>query len=181
MITFGANLIQTTRIQKYAGKQGFQDCNAYIVKLDTGSKLDFKALTEVDRIWDNGKTFAGDIRATFRRQHLCEDENSIDQFFALTRQRKDFQELKSEDILGLAQLQRDNEKVFLDYLQADPDNNFLADYPMFKRVGTAMVNFIKEYFPEQNILLNPTESVIPFYEKLGFILSAAGRYMSFKR
>lgn len=186
MISFGANLIQTTKIKQYVSNQVFRDKNVSLVELDTLSSSDMKTMQKINKSWDNGRTLVDDMVYIFQyeqdkaRALMPATDDLIVKTIALTRQKQNFHKLNSEDILGVEQIEYDKDNVFLDYLQVDPDTNYFSENPVFKRVGTELVEFLKKVFQNKKIILKPLPDAVPFYEKAGFKWSKNKDYMYYE-
>ena len=168
MITFGANLINKTNIQKYNVNKGYSEYSAYMIKLDPESQSDRFALSEINKSWKNSTTFADCIDNAFKLKHIGSFEYKNTEFFALTKQSSDFKNLNPNDILGLAMVDKNKSNVNLRYLQCDPNNNYSAEKRNFKYLGSVIISSLKKMFPDKTIFTNATVEAIPFYEKQGF-------------
>lgn len=170
MITFKANFINTSSIQKYKNKkQGYKPVLANFVELNPFSKSDAMALDETERFWASGDTYLGKINHNFHRYQYTGESSFDTHFFALTTQEEDFKNFAPENILGAVQVSKIGEDyIQIDMLQSDPDNNHFSKHPMFKEIGTAIVKSLIELFKDKVILLQPDKNAIPFYKKLGF-------------
>ena len=81
MITFGANLINKTNIQKYNVNKGYSEYSAYMIKLDPESQSDRFALSEINKSWKNSTTFADCIDNAFKLKHIGSFEYKNTEFF----------------------------------------------------------------------------------------------------
>ena len=89
------------------------------------------------------------------------------QVYALTSQNRDFDKLCSDDILGLAEVENGEKAVELDYLQVNPQFIFGSQCPLFREVGTGIVDSLKSLY-NKVIELTSAYSATEFYEKNGF-------------
>lgn len=167
MISFEARYISSPTIQRLDTKNNAFDRKASFIELDPLSKSDLDIIGSVNNNWENRGTYAENI---FARMVDCNWEECAGsrKFFALTTQNQAFDNLRSEDILGLAQVNHGNDKVKLCFLQVDPSTNYHAADKSYKGVGSAIIESLIKFFQGKSIILEASNDAIPFYKKLGF-------------
>ncbi len=178
-ISFKANYIKPSTIKCSSTNK---DITTSFVELDPLFYADRRAVTAVDYAWSNTETFAHHI--------LCEMEGCLwntgaQRFFALTTQKRSFDKLIPNKILGLAEIIGGNlEQIKIKFLQVDPETNMQANNHKYTGVGRAILDAIKAIFPNQNIILESvnSERIIEFYERNGFQrIRKGGTNMIFRR
>lgn len=180
MINFKANLLSTAKVKMYTNGHNCKDCNVSFVQLNTDSKSDFRTICEVDSCWENKSSLANDIRNCFQ-DCVLKKETDKTYFYALTKQRNNFENLDSDEILGLAQVtEESSNEVVLDYLQSDPENNYFSYRPSYRKIGTAIMNCLEQLFSGRKMTLYPIEEAKSFYEKLGFKYAKDNTFLSKK-
>ena len=162
-ISFKANYLFPTNIKK-----NNTDYQVSFVELNPTSENDMKALSSIALYWDNHTSFAADIFETFKHHYITYNLSPDERYFALTSQKNKFEKLAPSEILGVAQINKSNRLLSLDFLQVDPEyKGIIFDSP-YRRIGTALLNSIKKLYPRRDIILKPVESSIEFYKKNGF-------------
>ncbi|MBE7704073.1 MAG: GNAT family N-acetyltransferase [Cyanobacteria bacterium SIG28] len=185
MITFGANYISTANIKKYSPSKQYTDCAANIVQLMPESKRDFKAIREVAGLWRNAD-FARDIRDHFEGTRVAPRRDSNPKFYyALTKQKNDFENLDSSSVLGIAEVTNNSEGNFrIDYIQVDPKyeyNEERKSASKYKSIGSAMMKTFEKILDFRKITVTPVFSACEFYEKLGYKVDIANLDMYLKK
>lgn len=182
MITFKANLISQANINKLTPQNSYKQTTASIVELDKASKADLRALKNVNSDWGKGNSYANDIVQCFNSYFDNSTSPKDDvHIFAVTTQKDSFERLDSKKILGLSEITNESEFYVLDYLQTNPRYKSNSATPKFKGVGSAIVNFIKDYVEKKEILLMPAENAVGFYQKHGFKFAKSSFFMTFKK
>lgn len=163
-INFRASLVAQTNVMKL-GKHSrkYTPAEVSFVKIDRDSKADIKALKDVKKLWPY--SFASNIY-----KEASNSEYPVD-VYALTTQEKDFEYLNPNNIIGLVETSnRYKGSLYLEYLQTDPQ--YIADEdtdkPLYKQIGTTILNLLKNLKTTEIIQLAPTFSAIDFYEKNDF-------------
>lgn len=172
MISFGAKFISDATIKRYYNGQGFKDYKASFIEINPKSQNDMISLGKIAKLWKGGNTFATDIYLSAQDVLWSSEprEPAIkNNFYAITQQFSNFFKLDSLGILGLLHLRTvfNNQSQILMF-QVDPKNNMHAAFPEFKRVGTAMLDSIKDLFPKHNLIVHPVNSARGFYMSNGF-------------
>lgn len=182
MITFKAQYIKSAEILAQNYNRDYTPYRASIVELNPKSKNDLISLNRTNMEWDNCETMADFITATFNTIHEYESNPNDERFFALTRQKDNYNQLDECHILGLVHTKRNpNNKLKIEYLQTNPDTSYTSFIRSFKHVGEALVKFVIEFFPDKEIFLNAERSAIPFYEKIGWKKTGDLTKMIFKK
>lgn len=144
---------------------------AAIVEADPLKFHDLKALEDVDRLWDGN--FSRCIYKDAYRINLNNAPDSKQKFFILTDQKENYNRLNSDDILAEAKVVLDypvKGKVFIDYLQVQPENSFDSNNRTYEKLGTSFLSFLKKYYNNSEIGLRSLHSTVDFYIKNGFKL-----------
>lgn len=167
MINFKASLNSTGTIQKIDKNNNFSNIPVAFVELDINSTKDLNVLKKVSKYWEKGDIYARDVYERFRANQEQKVENPDERFFALTRQSGDFEHLKYNQILGVAEIYLPiGEPPEIEFLQTRP--KFLTKKTKIKHVGKVIVDKIKQILAGKTIELYSTYDAIPFYEKQGF-------------
>ena len=89
---------------------------------------------------------------------------------AVTKQKQDFEMLNENDILGVLQTRRTKEKKLeIENLQVSPTANYNAINRDFMKIGSALLDSVKQIFSDKEIFVTVKEGTTPFYKKNGFI------------
>lgn len=180
-ISFKANFISSANIKQLYKTKSVQDKAVSFIELKAKSFKDRKALSAIDSLWGEGDTFASSIARDADDDIIFGGKNG--RYFALTTQRKQLDEPVADKVLGVAEVRREKENLIqLKYLQAHPDNTCFSYYKVYSGIGTAILNALKNLFPNDSILLNTVESARNFYKYNGFVeLDKVSNVMMFKR
>ncbi len=178
--SFKAKFITPATIKELHYRKESQDKVVSLIELKAKSFKDRQALSNVDSLWGKGETFACNIA------HDANEDNFIggnSQYFALTTQRRQFEEPVSDKILGIAEVLREKDDLIqLKYLQTDPEHTHFSYYKIYSGIGTSILNAIKALFPEDSIILNTVDSARGFYKDNGFVeLDKLSNVLMFKR
>ena len=168
-ISFGAKFIQKIPIKQYSYENKvYTKTTANFVELNPFDIKDLDVLKKI--IFEFGdNSYAGNIYfdASYISKHKHSNNPSI-RFFALTRQEKSFKDLKTDTILGIAEvLEKGGKEINLNYLQTHPQ--FIYSYPrqpFYKRIGSAILDCLKTTHKKINV--HSTPSAIQFYKKNNF-------------
>ena len=157
-INFGAKYVSTTQIKQYDYiKQNYSPVPASFVEIDPSNQSDREALHDLLKDW-KGSDFTCSIVDSI--DYESEDTNKV---YALTRQSKDFNNLRSSEIVGLADMDITKGKTpELMYLQVDPILLQKMEPPVYKSVGTGIINSLKRVY-NKAIQLVSLYSATEFY------------------
>ena len=191
MINFTGKYISTSTVYKQANSGKYKNSRAAVVEVFPKSKKDMKFLEQTADLWR--AEFGFEVIANKIHQnatHILQSEadasvkdNYQSKFYAITTQRGHFDKLKPEKALALAELSLITDDLLeLDLCQVEPSCEHKQENRKYKRIGTALINFIKKEFKEHTIILTSLDGVKGFYKALGFesISSDNTRWM-FKR
>ena len=70
--------------------------------------------------------------------------------------------------MAVAQVTRRENNLWVDFLQVKPEFTMFEENAKYKKIGTGVLNFIKEAFNEYPIVLSPVRTAVDFYKKNGF-------------
>ena len=170
-VSFGAKPISIINIKKLdKSLNKYVDYSVNFVQIDGSNRFDLTAINTVAQKW-KGATYIKKI-ATASHWIQTRDFVEID-VYALTAQQKNFDKLKPNKILGLAEMRNDNknpENRILQHLQVKPsainlENN---DKKTYKRTGTAILTSLKKIYNNISLFAD-SPSTEKFYKKNGFI------------
>ena len=173
MISFGARCISDTTIQKIdKGRALKADVPASFVELDPFCESDLAAISNVGERWHSDEGYGACIANCMK---YCsgpgaETEAPNLNFYAITRQNSDFENLSDEDILALAQVYSENDgEKKIEYLEADPDNSYKSKADIrYAHAGSAMLDALKALYCGEKIFLHSTTDAVKFYENNHF-------------
>lgn len=170
-ISFKANYLKTVTIPCLPKPGIEQEKDVSIVELNTSDKIDMRALRTVADLWDNkANTYAYSIYKRADIYNPDADEHRT-HYIALTMQNYDYKKLDPKKVLGLVEVEeKDGPENEINYIQVDPSNNS-DDSPYSRRckkVGTTLLDYIKERYSDKQIYVNSSYSAVDFYKKNGF-------------
>uniref|UniRef100_UPI004027D2B5 hypothetical protein n=1 Tax=Candidatus Scatousia sp. TaxID=3085663 RepID=UPI004027D2B5 len=165
-ITFGANFIQKIPIKKYSyNTKTYNSLNANFIELKPSNAKDVNALGDIAFDF-GGDSFANNIYVQAKINSKHPDEKY--RYFALTEQDNDFEKLNVNQILGVALTKKKLDGVTeLENLQVHPKFVYSWGPPSIKRVGSAILDCLKEF--NDKIILNSSPNATKFYEKNAFM------------
>lgn len=167
-INFKGKYIKPVFIKSKADDGAYKNHKVSIVELDYHSCSDTKTINKVASNWNSRKTFAEDIAQTMTNFHKNNYLTTPKRFFVLTEQKDSFKKVNSDDILAVAQVTRRENNLWVDFLQVKPEFTMFEENAKYKKIGTGVLNFIKEAFNEYPIVLSPVRTAVDFYKKNGF-------------
>ena len=155
-ISFQAKYISTIKVEKKdESTQEYLPEKVSFIKFDKNNRRDMDALADLYGEWKTA-TFIDRLIITGRRIQSRFPYYGKTSLYALTTQKKDFDNLNGSEILGLAKVNKTGiRRAYLDIIQVKPDNE---DYD---KVGTGILNALKEM--NDKITLNSVEGVEKFY------------------
>lgn len=167
-INFTANHIKNVNIaKKYYNS--YKPCKVALVEMDPMNRKDVEAIGKTVKNWDITFTeFAYEDMIQAR-----EDKELLSQLhvYALTKQKSNYDKMKSSDILGVLELkQRYEDGNKIEALQTKPVfmNDKYYKVPKLKSIGKKLVKYVTKEYKDEPLYVNPARVAIPFYEKLGF-------------
>lgn len=168
-ISFGARYIKDAQIKKLVSDGIYKPKETPIIEIDPYNREDLTALKHIVADWGND-TFAADICSD---AHFVNDfDSQHPRFYAVTRQKQHFEHLSPDLVMGLAEVIKTSAKnLNLEFLQVNPLLlDFMYEPPLFKHVGTAIIDFIKgKCKKNHSISLKSVPTAEGFYEKNGFV------------
>ena len=155
-VNFKANFINKTSIQKYNSATGsFLPHAVSFVELSNKNLTDRWVLKKTSRLWKN--SYAYDMYKNQRK-------NKDLRFFAITEQDTNFEVLEAKKILGLSQVMNIDVGVYnVDYLQTNPQYTVNMTNRKYKKIGTTMLDNLKNVFHYNTLKLTSLYDVIDFY------------------
>lgn len=165
-ISFKAEFIRPSVIKRCYQNKPAKDLTASFVELKPGDYADREALREISSLWGEGETFASSILYDFEDSVFWREINK--KYYALTLQKQKLEQPNAKKILGVAQIIQGINRIKLNYLQADPQNNMHSANPKYRGIGTSILDALKAIFPNFDIVLNTAESAREFYKANGF-------------
>ena len=142
-----------------------------IVRVNPNNEADLRALREVEDSWQGN--FTKQIYKDAERINSGIIPEFPETFFIMTEQKDKFSKLNPDDILAEAKIIRDfpaKNKIYIDYLQVQPDNSFDSPIRTLEGLGTSFLKFIKNHYKGKELSLRSLFSTIDFYKKNGFKL-----------
>lgn len=168
---FKAKFVGKTEIKKLNTlKNEYEKYGVSFLEFDASNKNDLKAMKNISRYWCDSQ-FAWDV---------CQSADAIfhealnpktNKVYLLTKQKDNFEKLKPDEVLGLADVEtkkyeNGEDYLYIHRLQTNPD--FLdKEQPFFKHIGTGILNILKSF--NKVIELNSISSARGFYKNNEFI------------
>ena len=149
-VNFKANFIDDVPL-KYYGQGSF-------VEIQPRNLYDLLAVREVADSWNTNLTngILEDVEKCFHKN------DAHTRFYAVTRQTKDFEQIKPAGILAMMETQN--------LSPTQTKINLLQVNPLNKRegIGRSIINCFKDFTLCKEILVHPLEDAMTFYTKMGF-------------
>lgn len=165
--SFGAKFINKIPVKKFDSlNNAYKDSLVSFVQIDSRNRKDVAALMDTAKYWRDGH-YADNIAYTARELYLGKMDDNHYQVYALTSQKKQFDNLLSEKILGLIELENKPDYAEILHLQVDPELIYTNQPPRYKYVGTGILNFLKKFY-NKTLELASVCSAVEFYQKNGF-------------
>lgn len=160
-VTFKASYVDKISIQKLNAQNKYAPYKATLVELNP---LDLKALEEINKKWKDNwlcDKFVGWAKYA---------HESSDKLFALTTQENAFENLQSDAVLGLMNIDLHKRKSELNYIETKPVN------PEYNKVGSSLINYAKTLTNRIRLTAGTRNLVDKFYKPLGFIHEYKNNY-----
>lgn len=172
-ISFGARYECPARVKKRIPLLGlYLPSKASFVSIDFRNPNDVIAADEICSSWKGAPLL----------KKLLSDKKCKN-IYALTVQRKNFENIEPDKILGFAKMKKywtkDGE---LEYLQVNPNYINVGDEvvakPKYKNCGSAILTSLKKFYDRIVLISVDDEKVGCFYERNDFV-KIAGRYCAY--
>ena len=169
-VSFGAIPLNKVFIKKFDRDTGnFIPIEASFVKLDAKNKNDLKVTRSVAEQWQQNLYMKKIATAANWMDYVPID------VYALTTQTKNLKKLKSKQILGFAEMRKDQN--FPKYqqlyrLQVKPEaiNVNQQNKKQYQKVGSAILDSLKQIYSNISLFSINSINVERFYRKNGFIM-----------
>ncbi|MCR5266586.1 MAG: hypothetical protein K6E29_08365 [Cyanobacteria bacterium RUI128] len=168
-INFTANHLRYVNIAKRSA-EGYKPCRASLVEMKSSNPGDVNAIDSTAEQWEDSLTafVSSDMKKAARKKP--KDNFHV---YAITTQKKDFDNINPEQILGVAHITENANGLGhkIEVLQTNPEYMFDRSTTAkreYKNVGKGLISFIKENFNDKPLYLYPTKDAVKFYEKQGF-------------
>lgn len=184
MLTFKANYISSATVQHYdKNSNKYTPLETSFVELRPEQKNDLRSIKDLGYLWYPRALFIDDFENDFMELCRYQNYNSVSKFYALTKQKTGFEDLKAKDILGFTQVCKRKENLYkLDYIQTHPDFMHDSGERQIKHIGKAIMDSVKQLLPEgKSIWLESLVTAEEFYLKQGFKILEPHAKMIFKK
>src|SRR5574344_192381 len=169
-VNFKASFITNVDVQKKQNKNNYKDVATSLVELDPKDKNDVMALAKTAYEWEKvSSNFAPDIYNEALKTKSFPDVEA-EHFYAVTNKKSNFKKLNTDKILGLALFsEKMNKPNELNWLQVSPKQNFGNKTDRkYRQIGTSIVKFLQDEYPEKPIYIQSANSAVGFYKKNQF-------------
>ena len=172
-VSFGAKFISPAYIKESIDGT-YKTRAASIAQLSTTESSDRSLLNNIVKNYINNKLpdeyiYADDISRKYNYIYRENPEDDSSKFFVLNIKDNNFQALDPENCLGVTQVNVVSPKYCeLRYLQVNPNTKHGKEFQKYKGIGTAIIDFIKDFFNDRDIVVQPDTAVIDFYLKNKF-------------
>ena len=179
MISFRANCIATSTINKYNSQNEKESLPVSFVQLNLDDKNDKKALKSLAKTWI-GNIYAHKISKDFQKQNDSKQKENPLYFYGLTLQQDGFEKIDPSQVLGITEISNFIEPDYLklgfysyddveiNYIQTNPQCQYPCYKSGIKDIGKKMIACLREHFAKSNLWVIPSTDATKFYEKLGF-------------
>lgn len=171
MITFGAKYLSPVNIGEIKDKSKVVPYQAAMTEFTPDDMRDLISLNFLANFSIKRTKFANTIFENFSDtiDGKLYDKNWV-RYLAITKEQDSYKYVKTRNILGLAEIsstQRYPNEIYLNYLQT-VKNWFVQKYCF---VGTSFLDYIKETYPDENIVLQALKNTVNFYKDNGFVVT----------
>ena len=155
-INFTARFLQKSQVNKIEPDKSYSPCDISIIELDENNHDDIEALHKTAIRWNRqgGGYFAYDMYNEVNNDYK---DNNIenDHYIAATTQEADFENIDPEKILGLTLFSEKNYyKNEINFLEVEPINSHRSRFGEYKKVGSALLNYIQDTYKQKPIYKN---------------------------
>ena len=163
-INFRAKFINQSTIKVLKNKPIVKNVN--FVKIDTSNFNDIDAISKCVQKWKKSD-FIGIIAENTAYAYLLKTNNTS--VYALTEQNSNFDKLKSELILGLADCTDKRNQTYIRHLQIRPDAMFVNNKSRtICGCGSAILKALKDIYNKICLVSLKDENIKKFYASNGF-------------
>ena len=167
-ISFQANFIKPVIIQKKDTKDNWHPFKVSMVELDKTSVEDRKVLYEISKSWGT-YNYVSDIYNEVLDEFLSEKIDPTKHVFAITTQKADYDNLRTDDVMCIAKFNEGKKLNELEYIQVNPEHGYVNYDSNYKKIGTTMIKFLSEAFNNKPIsVFSASGTVCEFYKKNDF-------------
>ena len=178
-LSFKGSFINPINIKKFDGYQ-YKDFQASFVELDPKNFNDLEMLNKINQTW------RGDYTDTIYNSAFCSSvmPHLKMKYYVLTTQQDTFSKLDDKKVLGVVELNKLKDINRIEFLQVNPnyivgkpkswiaklfssDDNKKSTSPLFKRVGSAILESLKK-ITDKPLDLISVKNATGFYKKNGF-------------
>ncbi|MBR6127668.1 hypothetical protein IKQ21_08300 [bacterium] len=164
-VSFGAKYVDNIKVKKYhKWINSYLPQKSCLVQIDFGNNNDLEAIREVCDTWR---------WSPFLR--FMQNAGKAEKVFALTLQKKKFENLEPEKLLGFAKIREYAEKDGnIEFLQVNPKYINVGEErisrPKYKGNGTAILKLLQKKYEHLSLLSVDEPGIDDFYRSNGFIL-----------
>jgi len=166
-INFQGNYIKPAVIKRDNGNGEFLPQKVSVVELDIDSCKDRALVANIAKEWGR-QNFIDNIEFDIQQQRERLIKNNKFHVFVLTSQEDDFNTLRKDEVMAMAEFKERLDSNELVYLQVDPENNYSNPFSEYKHIGKAMLDFLQDNFVLKPLIVFPTPSAQKFYLKNNF-------------
>ena len=146
-----------------------------MVELDPSDENDVDVINEIKYYWGGKKSLSYALATNMNNIYNGITDKGLTRFFALTEQKKKFENLNPKKLLSVAEITTFNKEITsIDLLETYFKESHLSKKARFKHIGTAMLESIIFLFRGTNIILESAYSAEDFYLKHGFVKVKGG-------
>lgn len=182
-VSFNAKFIKPVLVKKMNSETNrYHNVSVSVVEVLPQDLCDVYSISITAKSWEND-LFAGNIAYNLSQLFQSKTKDTDLRFFALTKQKENFDDLESDDILGLCEINqsRPNE-LQLNYIQTNPQFIYSLGLAAYKGIGTALIKFLHsmENIDIITLIARKTYAVSNFYKKNGFINTENNKFVYIK-
>lgn len=163
-ISFLANYIKPVYVQKRDENDNLHPYKTSMVEIDKTSHKDRILLDTLSHNW-GVCNYISDIYYEMEDSLLSGRILDKKHIFAITSQMSDWSNMRPDDVLAVAQFAEKDDMNELEYIQVNPEHGYVNFNSSFKNIGSAMLKFLADTFPEKRIKVFPAPNAVEFYKK----------------
>ena len=176
-IAFGAKFLAPVNIKKIE-KEACKDFGVSLVELSARNKNDVNTVMGLIEPWGGFNSYTFDIAKDMH--DICTNYKppiflNNPRIFALTKQTDDYSNLKSKEVLGIAELTfPSQDKVKFNYIETAPDFQKNNPNRAFGNIGKTLVKALMNMFKGNDLFLYSEKQNKDFYKQFGFKETTSG-------